>query len=75
MIRVILRKNVDRVEDIIESTVTVREFLEKHNVDYSRGSTMIDGSVLGAGDMDRTFESFGITTKCFVSNVVKTDNA
>ena len=35
----------------------------------------LDGSSLNPGDLDKTFQQFGITEKCFLLNVVKADNA
>ena len=69
MIKVVLRTEYDRVEDTVEGIMTIREFLERHNVDYSRGFTMIDGGALSADDMDKTFDSFGVATTRYVSNI------
>lgn len=54
---------------------TVRNFLEENEIDYSVGVTSIDGSPLKVGDMDKTFAQLGIESTCYLSVVVKADNA
>ena len=49
--------------------------LEEAGIDYTRGVMHLDGSSLQAGELDKTFEDFGIAEKCFLLNVVKADNA
>lgn len=75
MIKVVVGNNVKRETVIVEKTVTLRSVLENANVDYTRGVMHLDGSTLNPGDLDKTFESFGITEKCYLLNVVKADNA
>ena len=75
MIKVVVGNNVKRETVIVEKTVTLRSVLENANIDYTRGVMHLDGSTLNPGDLDKTFESFGITEKCYLLNVVKADNA
>lgn len=75
MINVVVGNNVTRSTKIVSATTTLREVLEDAAVDYNRGAMHLDGSPLQAGDLDKTFADFGITTKCYLLNVVKTDNA
>lgn len=75
MIKVVVGNNVKRETVIVEKTVTLRSVLENANVDYTRGVMHLDGSTLNPGDLDKTFEAFGITEKCYLLNVVKADNA
>ena len=75
MIKVTYGNNVNRDSDIVDKSTTIRAFLESHHVDYSRGVMHLDGASLGPGDLDKTFESLGITEKCYLLNVVKADNA
>ena len=75
MIKVIVGNNVARNTRIVEKTETLRSVLEGEGIDYTRGVMNLDGCTLGAGDLDKTFDDFGITEKCFLLNVVKADNA
>ena len=59
----------------VDEMTTVRTVLESNGINYSRGITALDGSPLGPGDMDKTFHDFGITQECWLTNVVKADNA
>lgn len=75
MIKVVVGNNVNRETVIVPPTTTLRNVLEDNGIDYSRGVMHLDGSSLQPGDLDKTFEAFGITEKCFLLNVVKADNA
>lgn len=75
MIQVIVGQNVNRTTVDVENTRTLRSVLEENHIDYSRGTMTLDGSPLQPGDLDKTFADKGITTKCYLMSVVKTDNA
>lgn len=75
MVKVTVGNNVKRESVIVPGSSTLRSVLEDKNIDYTRGTMHLDGSTLQPGDLDKTFESFGITEKCFLLNVVKADNA
>lgn len=75
MIKVTVGNNVKREAVIIDENTTLRSCLEANGVDYTRGVMHLDGSSLNTGDLDKTFQQFGITEKCFLLNVVKADNA
>lgn len=75
MIKVYIRNNVGTHEVIIDSNTTLRSAFESVGVDYTTGMSSLDGSSLRAGDLDKTFADFGVTEKCYLMNVVKTDNA
>lgn len=75
MIQVIVGNNMKRSTVIVDENSTLRKVLEENNVDYAIGMTSLDGAPLGAGDLDKTFASFGVTEKCYLLNVVKADNA
>lgn len=75
MIKVVVGNNVKRETVIVESTATLRQVLEEAGVDYTRGTMHLDGSSLAPGDLDRTFNDFGITEKTYLLNVAKADNA
>lgn len=75
MVKVVVGNNVKRESVIVDSDTTLRSVLEDAGIDYTRGVMHLDGSSLQAGDLDKTFDDFGITEKCFLLNVVKADNA
>ena len=75
MIKVTIGNNVKREAVIIDKNTTLRAALEDNGVDYARGVMHLDGSSLQPGDLDKTFADFNIAEKCYLLNVVKTDNA
>jgi len=75
MIQVVIGSNTTRDTEVCDpSTNTPRQLLEKYNVNYGASTVNIDGIPLGIGMMDKTFSELGITTKCFLSCVIKQDN-
>ena len=75
MIKVTMSNNVKRTTEIFADTTTLRQALDQAEIDYSRGLVNLDGSPLQPGDLDRSFADFGISEKCFLSSIVKADNA
>lgn len=75
MLKVVVGNNVKRETVIVDSSVTLRSVLEDVGIDYTRGTMHLDGSTLQPGDLDKTFEEFGIAERCYLLNVVKADNA
>lgn len=75
MIRVTVGNNVNRENVIVNDNTTLRAVLEEQHIDYARGSLTLDGSTLQAGALDKTFAEYGIKEKCFLMQIVKTDNA
>ena len=75
MIKVTVGNNVKREAVIIDENTTLRSCLEANGVYYTCCGMHLDGSSLNPGDLDMTFQQFGITEKCFLLNVVKADNA
>jgi len=75
MIKVVVGNNVKRESVIVDSSTTLRTVLEDAEIDYTTGVMHLDGATLQPGDLDKTFEDFGIVEKCFLLNVVKADNA
>ena len=75
MVKVTISNNVKRTTDILSDSTTLRTALEQAEIDYSRGLVNLDGSPLQPGDLDKTFADFGIAEKCFLSSIVKADNA
>lgn len=56
---------------------TLKSVMERvsqdYGVDWSRGTTNLDGATLRPGDASKTFADFGITDTCFLVNVPKAD--
>lgn len=75
MIKVTVGNNLKRETVIVDSAETLRNVLEGAEIDYTRGITTLDGATLGAGDLDKSFDDFGIAERTFLLNVVKADNA
>jgi tRNA U34 5-carboxymethylaminomethyl modifying GTPase MnmE/TrmE len=67
--------NTSRKTIITDDTNTVRDVLEANDVNYETTPVYIDGAPLGIGDHDQTFEELGITEKCMLTAVIKTENA
>lgn len=75
MIKVMVGNNIDKKRIVIDENVTLRSCLEENGIEYTRGMMHLDGATLRPGDLDKTFADFGITDKCFLLSVTKTDNA
>lgn len=75
MIKVLVSNNMKRNTVIVEKATSLRQVLDDNGVDYSRGTVHLDGSPLRAGDLDKSFESFGLGDTCCLTCVVKADNA
>ena len=76
MVQVICGNNVTRSKVIVdENNTTPRMVLENSGIDYSVGTTHLDGATLQIGEMDKTLAELGVTTKCYLLNVRKADNA
>ena len=75
MVKVNYSNNVKRGNVIVDSSTTLRQVLTDVGVSYTSGTVHLDGCPLRPGDMDKTFESLGIQEECWLTNVVKADNA
>lgn len=74
-INVTIGNNLSRTNILTDSSRTLRSVLEEGNIDYTRGMMHLDGASLQPGDLDKSFDDFGITERCYLLNVVKVDNA
>ena len=74
MINITLVTNNPNEYDIVRESMTVREFLEKHNVNYGVGTTSIDGVPIGVGGLDKTFAEWELGDKAIVSCLANKDN-
>lgn len=75
MIKVNYGNNVKRDSTIVSPDTTINAFFENVGIDYSRGTTTLNGAPLSAGDVYKTFADLGIEGECYLYNVVKLDNA
>lgn len=75
MIKVTIGSNLSRSTVIIPRSTTLRQALEDNGVEYSYGTTSLDGATLKAGDLDKTFDSFGVGDRAYLITVQKMDNA
>lgn len=80
MVKVRVANNVKREVVLVEENTTIRKIFEDNGIDYSRGTTTIDGTPLAAGDLNKTLAQLGFTGEegqdsCYLYNIVKADNA
>lgn len=75
MIQIRIVTNAQRKTIATDENNTVRTVLEANDVNYDQAPVYIDGSPLAVGDHDKTFAQLGITEKCMLTSVVKTENA
>lgn len=75
MVKITIGNNVKRSTVLVPKTATLRATLEQAGIDYTRGTMHLDGAPLQPGDLDKTFDDFGIVEKAFLLQVVKADNA
>lgn len=75
MINVTILNNTSSTQDVFTPDTTIREVFTQKGIDYARGTNTLDGAPLMPGDLDRSLESFGITDSCYLSSVVKLNNA
>lgn len=74
MVKITLITNNPKEVDIVPETMTVREFLEKHNVNYGLASTSIDGVPLQTGALDKQFLEHQVTDRAIVTCLPNKDN-
>lgn len=56
--------------------VTLRDIMDASGIDFSRGTSTLDGATLNPGDINKTFAALGYADgECRLLNVVKADNA
>lgn len=58
-----------------DDALSPKEIMEKHGVNYSRGTVMLDGSILNPEQLRKSLEELGATGDCTLSVTVKLDNA
>ena len=49
--------------------------LDDAQINYAATTVHLDGSPLRPGDIDKSFNDFGISESCYLTAIVKADNA
>lgn len=75
MVRVIVSSNTSRKTEIVNESKTIREVLDDAQINYAATTVHLDGSPLRPGDIDKSFDDFGISESCYLTAIVKADNA
>ena len=75
MINVTITTNMGRDYITCDEHDTVKSALEAKGVNYSVGMISLDGAPLRNGDINKSFAELGTTDSCFLSVIVKHDNA
>ena len=74
MVKITLITNNPKEIDIVPESMTIREFLEKHEVNYGMASTSLDGVPLQAGGLDKQFMEYQVTDRAIVTCLPNKDN-
>ncbi len=75
MIKVIFTGNAGSEQELFPADATIRQAFDHFGVNYGGRQLFIDGSPIRVGDMDKSFESLGITTYCTLSAIEQKNNA
>lgn len=76
MVQVRVSNNSTRNTIVVSEDTTLKAAFEQAGVDYAAGMPNLDGSVLRAGDINKTFGELGIRdTSCYLTSIQKVDNA
>ena len=75
MIKVTLITNAGRKTVLVPNDTTPRKVFDDNSVNYGVGKPAIDSVPMGIGDMDRSFADLGVNESCYLTCVVKADNA
>ena len=75
MIKVTLITNAGRQYAMVAEDATPRQVLEENSVNYGVGKVTIDSIPVAMGDMDKSFAELGVKDTCYLTCVVKADNA
>ena len=77
MIRVTIYTNAGRQTISCAATDTLKKALDDNGIAYATAQLQLDGAPLGPGEINKTFEAFGISAggECALAAIVKTSNA
>lgn len=72
-IKINFKTQTQRFSKIEDSTMTVKEALQKHGIDYTTSAIYVDGTV--QRNLDVTFDDLGIRDEVTIAPCTKVDNA
>lgn len=75
MVQIKIVANNNRKTILTDENNTVRQVLDANEINYAVAPVYIDGAPLQVGDHDKSFAELGITEKCLLTAIVKTENA
>lgn len=75
MIKVYIVTNNNRKEVIVPRTKTLREVLDENGVNYATNQVALNACVINGAALDDTFEAHDVADTCYLSAIVKHDNA
>lgn len=75
MIKIMVVTNSDKVDVIKPGTATPREVFDELNVNYGMSVVNLNSRRLTGSELDMTFADLGVTEDCYLTSVVKADNA
>lgn len=76
MIKIKLISTANRMPaTLVPEESTIREFFEQNDISYEMAAVYLDGVTMQPGDLDKTFEEWGIKESCRISVVIKTQAA
>lgn len=75
MLKLTVGTNTNRKTVMVPEDYTIQQALEENDVNYASGQTSLNGCILQAGDMYKTFAEMGVTGACYLVSVCKMDNA
>ncbi len=75
MYNIIYGNNVNRKSDIVDGSMTLAEFIRSHDVDVSKGTTTINGTVADVDQLNTPISELGFGNKLYLLQVIKANNA
>lgn len=75
MIKVTLITNAGRKTILTNEDATPRQIFEENDVNYAVGKPTIDSVPFSMGDMDKSLRDLHVAESCYLTCVVKADNA
>lgn len=75
MISVKITTATGRETKLVDEGITIKKCLDDNNVEYGNANITLDAATLKAGEINKTFKDLGVTESCFLTAIVKTNNA
>jgi hypothetical protein len=67
--------NTKRTTVIVDSSLSPKQVLTEQEIDFSRATVHLDGSVLSAQEMNTSLDKLGVSDSSYLIAVTKMDNA